>query len=170
MDVDAPGATRETAIDRPTARVLLLTRAGETLLFRAKSVDEESGRPFWFPPGGGLEAGESHEQAAIRELEEETGLTGVALGPCIWLREHSGRFERTWYAVRERYFLGLVPHKLEIERTSWTELELQELAECRWWTLDEIAASADIFVPRRLAALLPPILRGEYPGTPLRTE
>jgi hypothetical protein len=48
--------------------------------------------------------------------------------------------------------------------------ELQELAECRWWSMDEIAASEDIFVPRRLAALLPPILRGEYPGVPIRTD
>ena len=49
-------------------------------------------------------------------------------------------------------------------------MELQELAECRWWSMDEIAASEDIFVPRRLAALLPPILRGEYPGAPIRTD
>ena len=167
---DAAGDTRETAIPRPTARVVLLTPSGHTLLFRAKTADEDTGRPFWFPPGGGLEPGEDHGQAALRELEEETGLRDVLLGPCVWLREHRARLGGLWYAVDEQYFIGQVPGPVEIARTGWTDLELLELAECRWWNLDEIAASEDIFVPRRLAALLPPILRGEYPGAPIRTD
>lgn len=37
----------------------------------------------------------------------------------------------------------------------------------RWWTPGEIAASTDVFVPRRLAELLPPLLAGRYPAQPL---
>ncbi len=33
----------------------------------------------WAMPGGGIEAGESPQQAAVRELEEETALTGIEL-------------------------------------------------------------------------------------------
>lgn len=170
MGASQPGESRETAIRRPTARALLLTPSGHTLLFRAAGPDDETGKPFWFPPGGGLEGEETFEEAALRELDEETGLSGIILGPCVWLREHTARLGTTWYRVIEQYFIAQAPKAVEIARGGWTELELQELAECRWWRLDEIAASDDIFVPRRLAALLPPILRGEYPGVPIRTD
>lgn len=30
--------------------------------------------PIWLPPGGGIEFGESMEQAVVREVKEETGL------------------------------------------------------------------------------------------------
>lgn len=137
-------------------------------VFVAQRLDMPS--DAWQMPQGGIDKGETPRQAALRELEEETGLTDVLLGPCVWLREHRARLGGRWYAVDEQYFIGQVPRPVEIARTGWTDLELQELAECRWWSMDEIAASEDIFVPRRLAALLPPILRGEYPGVPIRTD
>jgi hypothetical protein len=37
----------------------------------------------------------------------------------------------------------------------------------RWWHLSEIEQSAEEFAPRRLAMLLPPLLRGEYPNPPI---
>jgi 8-oxo-dGTP diphosphatase len=36
--------------------------------------------PFWTPPGGGVEFGESMGEALVREVREETGLD-VAMGP-----------------------------------------------------------------------------------------
>jgi 8-oxo-dGTP diphosphatase len=59
--------------------IILQNEAGEWLLQRRS----DSG--LWGVPGGGMEPGESFAEAAARELEEETGLTGLTLTPMIGL-------------------------------------------------------------------------------------
>ncbi|MEM8738359.1 MAG: NUDIX domain-containing protein [Planctomycetota bacterium] len=58
---------------RHAARVLLLDARGRILLFRF--VDPVTAAPFWITPGGGLDPGETHREAAQRELKEETGIS-----------------------------------------------------------------------------------------------
>ena len=47
---------------------------GQLLLARHQRAGETA---FWCLPGGGVEPGEGADEAAIRELREETGLEGV---------------------------------------------------------------------------------------------
>ncbi|MGB4862472.1 MAG: NUDIX domain-containing protein [Tepidiformaceae bacterium] len=154
---------------RPTARVLLLDSANRTLLFTVADPDIETGKPFWFPPGGGLEEGETHEEAAARELLEETGLT-TPIGRCIWTRRWVGSLGEKWFDVRERYYLARTEPGSRVTVDRWTELELQAIKECRWWSLAEILASNDVFVPRELGRLLPAVLAGALPGKPFAVE
>lgn len=53
---------------------LCLDREGRLLLARLSAIEVESGA--WTLPGGGVDFGEHPDAAAIRELEEETGLVG----------------------------------------------------------------------------------------------
>lgn len=46
---------------------------GDNLLFLRRAHDRPEGR-VWGVPGGGVEQGESPEEAAYRELHEETGI------------------------------------------------------------------------------------------------
>lgn len=161
-----PGESRDKPIDRPSARVILLDAHDRILLFTVGEPDEETGRPFWFPPGGALEPGETYEQAARRELSEETGIESDP-GPCVWTRTHTWYFRAhdAWYRSIERYFFVRVEQP-DIVADRWTDLEVRVITSYRWWSLDEIATAAVVFVPRRLASILPPIIAGRRPSAP----
>jgi 8-oxo-dGTP diphosphatase len=53
---------------------VLVVRDGKVLLGRRTSAH---GRGTWAPPGGKAEPGETEDEAARRELAEETGLAGA---------------------------------------------------------------------------------------------
>ena len=55
---------------RPCVGVMLLNRDGH--VFTGQRIDSD--QPAWQMPQGGLDPGEDHRTAALRELEEETGI------------------------------------------------------------------------------------------------
>src|SRR5829696_10080773 len=93
--------TGETPTLRRAARVLLLDEDRRVLLVRFRY----QGRSWWSAPGGGLEGDETHEDAARREVAEETSFELDELGPWVWTREEVFRFEGRLYHQLERYFV-----------------------------------------------------------------
>jgi ADP-ribose pyrophosphatase YjhB (NUDIX family) len=61
-------------VQRVAAYNVCIDAAGRLLLCRLSAVTEAPGA--WTLPGGGIDFGEHPERAALRELEEETGLIG----------------------------------------------------------------------------------------------
>lgn len=160
---------RETEQQKPqvrdAARVLVLDRDDRLLLLRIREPGAD--RSFWITPGGGLEPGETYEQAALRELEEETGLAGVGLGPCVWSRTHTFPWLGRLYCQRERFYLLRVDGHT-VDTAGHTEEERLVLTEHRWWSADEIAAARDtLFAPRDLGGHLLSLLSGELPDEPI---
>jgi 8-oxo-dGTP pyrophosphatase MutT (NUDIX family) len=157
---------REQPIPRPAARVLLLDARDRLLLFHITDPRAEV-RSLWVTPGGALEPGEDDEAAARRELAEETGLEGVPLGPLVWRRTHVFRLGDEWYESQERFYLVRVD-TLEVSTDGHTALEREVMRTHRWWSRDEIAHATDeVFVPRAMASLLGPIVRGDLPDPPI---
>ncbi len=150
---------------RPAARVILLDSQGRILLFPWTLQD---GRVIWLTPGGGLAPGETHAQAAIRELREETGVETVAVGPCVWRREHVFTWSGRRLRQQERFFLVRVD-TAEVDTSRWEAHEREALGEGRWWSLEELRGSDAEFAPRRLAELLAPLLDGNLPSRPVET-
>ncbi|HEU4325233.1 MAG TPA: NUDIX domain-containing protein [Roseiflexaceae bacterium] len=154
------------AVVRPGVRVLLIDNDNRVLLFRSA---DEAGRPFWVPPGGGSEPGETAAQTARRELWEETGLRDVELVAEIGRRQGIASWGGVTYDCRERWFLARVPVFL-IDTSRFTELEQASIFEHRWWTQDELAATPDRLVPASLARLVETLLRDGPPAQPLDLE
>jgi 8-oxo-dGTP pyrophosphatase MutT (NUDIX family) len=144
---------------REAARVLLLDPAGRILLLRGADPTDAGAGSWWFTPGGGLEGAEAPEEAARREVREETGaVLGDLAGP-VWERTSAFDFAGTHYHQHERYFVARV-EPFEVSPDARTELEVRALTGARWWSLGELEATAETVFPENLAALLRAVLTG----------
>ena len=153
---------------RHAARVLLIDPAEGVLLFR--SQERSDGHAHWYPVGGEVEAGETFEQAVVREAYEETGLADLTLGVEVLARRFEFHWHETVWDARERWWLARVEH-FEPGFAGMEELESGEFSDCRWMSLADLAsvrAAGDILTPANLLELLPAWLAGELPAEPIR--
>jgi len=123
------------------------------------------GRTVWTAPGGGLDPGESHEQAAARELREEVGID-VPLGPWVWSRSVTFTFRGIWLHQTERWFLA------RTDAFDAASIPLDDLATAgaRWWDLDDltrITTAAGVLAPRGLPEHLGALLKDGVPDRPV---
>jgi len=149
---------------RVAARAVVLDPDDRVLLVRFEFTD----RVVWATPGGGIEEGETDEQAIRRELVEEAGLDDFALGALIWTRTHleplgGGR----WDGQTERYYLVRTPAFEPAPRLTWEELRGEGMTAIRWWTLDDLEAAESLFAPRRLPLLLRELILHGPPAEPV---
>lgn len=150
---------------RKVARLVLLDPDDRVLLIHGFEPADPSST-WWFTPGGGLEGDETREEAALRELAEETGITGVELGPVLWRRMCSFPFDGRRWEQDEWYFLARTT-RTETDTTGLTALERRSVSGLRWWTSAELSAARETVYPTRLAELLRTLLVEGPPRTPL---
>ncbi|MDP1630938.1 MAG: NUDIX domain-containing protein [Caulobacter sp.] len=150
--------------ERLTVRLLLMSPADRLLLMRFEDPHNNGGG--WCTIGGGVDDGETLEQAAWRELREETGLTEMVLGPKVWIRTLDLIVEGEPRRLLEHYFLARAPHEDVVDH-HWTALERRMVLSMRWWTVEEIATTDAVIFPRDLPHRLPAALTGGIPDAPL---
>jgi 8-oxo-dGTP pyrophosphatase MutT (NUDIX family) len=159
---------------RRSSRTILLDTESRVLLFRIEDAtvfraDEPSLVSCWIAPGGGLEAGESHAAAALRELWEETGMTGIALGPWVAVCEPILNWAGELVQAHDRFYLARISSTaVTLENLNAAEREVYR--EHRWWDVEELRASGERVVPPGLVDLLARITAGDVPPQPVRLK
>jgi 8-oxo-dGTP pyrophosphatase MutT (NUDIX family) len=146
-------------IARRASRLVLVDPARRVLLLR--DVEALTGRPFWITPGGGLNDGESHLEAARRELREETGLRDAEIGPALWRGRRWFHARGDDYDQEETFFLTRVdPFEVDMSEVEEYERNLVH----RWWTLEELDSTTEVVLPPGLGALLRDALENGPPA------
>jgi ADP-ribose pyrophosphatase YjhB (NUDIX family) len=154
---------------REAARAIVVDPDERILLVRFEFPKRvaEGRRVVWATPGGGVDAGESYEEAIRRELAEEAGFEDADLGPVVWTRTHVFELGIDWDGQRERYFLVRSPRFEPMPQLTWEQLSSEFVTEVRWWTLDELETADASFAPRRLPSLLRRLLEEGPPSGPV---
>jgi 8-oxo-dGTP diphosphatase len=141
-------------------------RAGVVLIEDGKVALIErhrAGKHYYVFPGGGVDAGETPEQAAIREMEEETGLRVTVLRKLAEV--HFGVSEQVYYLV----------DTLDGEFGTGTGIELTDsdpddpnegIYIPIWMPLEELPHHKSVY-PAHVAALVVAAVNAGWPEAPL---
>ena len=134
-------------IIEPAGRVLLVR-----FVFKKGAL---AGEDYWATPGGGVEEGETFEQAAIRELREETGIRVESVGPQVGQREFVLQLSDGEHVVADERFFRVEAKEATLSRDEWTAEEVEVMVAHRWWSRDELSQTAETVWPENLIEMLP---------------
>ena len=130
-------------VEETSAGGLVVDRSGGTPVVALIGRLDRRGRLLWSLPKGHLEAGETAEDAAIREVEEETGIRGRVVAPL-------GTIDY-WFVAEDRRIHKTVHHYLlEAAGGELSDADL-EVDEVAWVPLGELTARLAYAGERRLA-------------------
>jgi len=138
---------------RSAVRALVVDADDRVLLVRFENPATHD--TWWATPGGGIERGESHEDALRRELAEELGLHEFEIGPLI--SEHERVFPWDRRLTRQHNSIYLV--RVEVHEPRPTiDLAEEGVSSYRWWTLEELERSDERLTPPGFVELVRTIL------------
>lgn len=116
----------------PVAAVIAVVLRGDTLILVRRANPPDAG--LWGFPGGKIEFGEATEQAAVRELREETGVIAHATETFTALDAMETAADGT--VTRHFVLIGVLCRWF-----SGDPVADDDAMEARWFTFDELSSS-----------------------------
>jgi ADP-ribose pyrophosphatase YjhB (NUDIX family) len=139
-------------VDETSAGGLIVDTARVDLPAALIARLDRRGRLLWSLPKGHIEEGETPEQAAVREIREETGIEGGLLGELgvidFWFVAEGKRVHKTVH-----HFL------LRAQGGELSDADI-EVAEVAWVPLDEVEKRLAYNDERKLVAGVRDLLNG----------
>jgi 8-oxo-dGTP pyrophosphatase MutT (NUDIX family) len=135
---------------RRAARLIVIDPDLRALMFR---YDVPGRDPFWVTAGGECEPGESFEDAARRELLEETGIISDPGPQIARMTPEFITVEGEPVQADERFFLVRVD-EARIDTSRHTALEQALMTQHRWFTLAELEGWHEAVFPVELADMI----------------
>lgn len=146
--------------ERRTARVILLDPQDRILLLKGRLPSDPAAPGAWFTVGGGVEPGETLDEAARREILEETGFIVGSISDVLWrgeqvVKDRKGRS----VLIKEAFMLARCAGG-EPSREGWVALEREFVDDIRWWSLAELLDLTEPVYPPGLGARLRDLIHG----------
>jgi len=140
---------------RKSSRLLVINENHQILLFQfTHTNDALAGQSHWATVGGGLEEGETFEQAACRELYEELGVVRQNVGTQVATRNFEMMLPSAEVVISdERLFIVFIKNE-EVNTANWSEHEKLVISKSRWWTFDELSQTDEIVYPNNIPNIL----------------
>jgi len=138
---------------RKTSRIVLMDASDAVLLFLTQAPDS-SGFHRWITPGGGVDPGESHHDAAVRELQEETGRSFVVPKKPVWTYEFSVSFDEADHDRGYAEYFFVRTERFDPVSEFWTADEHIDVTDWGWFTAPDITTRAAPYEPAHLPTLV----------------
>ena len=137
-------------VEETSAGGLVLDLSGPVTKAALIARHDRRGRLVWSMPKGHLEPGETAEVAAIREVQEETGIMSHVIATL-------GTID-FWFTSQERRIHKTVHHYLlEADGGELSDADV-EVVQVAWIPLDEISGLLRYPDERRLVGMVPGLL------------